>query len=267
MWADNWTAIAIGIRVLSVGTLLSSVEFLSRRDLLKDTGLMSWEIGRLRTPWLVKGLPAKLMNYAVSYPHVLWLCGIRALIAACMIMAPFQMITTWWAVSLAMTLSWLTVLRNSYGLDGADQMSYIFYTGLGIAVYAGTDRARDAFLWFMALESCLSYFVAGVAKAGSKGWRDGSYLIGICYTHIYGRHEVARYLSDRPLVARTLARLIITWEVLFPLVLFVPERVAVIILISGASFHIVNGFLMGLNTFIWSFTATYPAILYCIQRR
>jgi hypothetical protein len=262
---DNWVAIDAVVRFIAFGTILSSAEFLWQRHLLTDSGLMSWQMGRLRKPWLIKGVPAKLLNYALSYPHILWLLWIRLVLAAFMLLGPSQIIITWWIVSLSTVLCWLSVWRTSYGLDGADQMSYIIYTGLAIAVYAETDRARGMFLWFIALQSCLSYLVAGVAKASSRGWRDGSYLMGICYTQIYGHPQLAAYLSARPLLAKVLSRFIIAWEALFPLVLVVPKPVALFILGSGAAFHIVNGFLMGLNTFIWSFVATYPAVLYCLQ--
>lgn len=31
---------------------------------------------------------------------------------------------------------------------------------------------------------------------------------------------------------------------------------------SGAAFHVANAFLMGLNSFVFSFVATYPAVIY-----
>ena len=36
----------------------------------------------------------------------------------------------------------------------------------------------------------------------------------------------------------------------------------ILFLAWGVVFHIANAFTMGLNTFFWSFLATYPALLY-----
>jgi hypothetical protein len=35
------------------------------------------------------------------------------------------------------------------------------------------------------------------------------------------------------------------------------------LLTAGLSFHLVAAVVMGLNTFVWAFSATYPAILHC----
>jgi hypothetical protein len=33
--------------------------------------------------------------------------------------------------------------------------------------------------------------------------------------------------------------------------------------VLGILFHVANAVIMGLNTFVWAFVATYPAILFC----
>jgi uncharacterized membrane protein (DUF485 family) len=228
---------------------------------------MSWELGRLRQGWLVGGLSGAFLNYALCYPHVLWLLVIRMLLATLMLLGPASMITNLWVVLLATVLCWLVVLRTSYGQDGADQLSYIIYTALAIATIVGTRQAQVAFLWFVALQSCLAYCVAGIAKTSATGWRDGTYLTAICHTKTYGHLRFAEFLSHRPRFARVLSRCLIVWESCFPLVLFIPGPVALGALGVGVFFHLSNGYLMGLNTFIWSFAASYPAILFCVQTR
>lgn len=228
---------------------------------------MSWEIARLRQPWLARGRVAGLLDCALSYPNIIWLLILRVSVAALMILGPGGLITRPWIILIAAVLCWLFVMRTSYGQDGADQMAYILYTGLAISSLAGTVFVRVAFLWFIALQSCLAYCVAGIAKASAKGWRDGDYLTAVSYTHIYGHPRLAGYLISRPDLAKTLARTLILWESTFPLVLVMPEPVAGAMLATGILFHLTNGYLMGLNTFIWSFVATYPAICYCVQTR
>jgi hypothetical protein len=124
-----------------------------------------------------------------------------------------------------------------------------------------------AYVWFVALQSCLAYATAGWAKAVARGWRDGTYLADIMATQIYGHARFGAFLSGHPTIARTMSLSLVVWECAFPLVLLVPPPVAIGFLTSGFLFHLANAYFMGLNTFLWSFFAPYPAILYCVQHR
>lgn len=266
-FADSAATITVMVRMLAVGTLLSCAEYLSQPSLLKDDGLMSWEIGRLRQPWLARGWLGATLNFVLSYPNVIWLLVIRISVATLMLLGPADLITKSWLILIAAVLCWFFVTRSSYGQDGADQLAYIIYLALAVSSLSGVTFVRSAFLWFVALQSCLAYCVAGVAKARSKGWRDGDYLIDICYTHIYGHAGFADFLSCRRRLAKILARTLIVCESSFPLVLLMPAPIAVGVLAMGAIFHMANAYFMGLNTFFWSFLTTYPAILYCVKTR
>jgi hypothetical protein len=45
--------------------------------------------------------------------------------------------------------------------------------------------------------------------------------------------------------------------------LIAPRPLAILLLLSGIAFHVTAAIAMGLNTFLWSFLATYPALVYC----
>ncbi len=260
---DPQAAITAVIRLLAFGTVLSSAEYLWHRDILKPAGLMSWDVGRLRQKWLLKGATGSLFNSALSYPHILWLLALRIILALMMLVGSAELASAGWIVLFSALLSWLFVLRTSYGLDGADQLACIIYAGLAVETIVGTNQGREAFLWFISLEACLAYTVAGVAKASTKGWRDGSYLRGIFATKSYGNVAVANLLSQSAWLSLVISWIVISWESLFLIVLLAPKSLAVAILISGVLFHLLNGYAMGLNTFFWFFAATYPAILHC----
>ena len=248
-------------------SLISCAEYLAAPEHLKSHGLLSWDVGSLRNRWLAGGLSGAVLGAVLRYPNVLWLLALRGALAVAILLGPAALVTNPWVIGGVALLGGLFVIRNSYGQDGADQMSWIIFSGLTLVSLVATPAAATAFLWFVALQGCLSYGIAGVAKASAQGWRDGSYLIGICGTHIYGHAALADRLRRRPELAKGLSRLLVTWECAFPLVLVAPRPLALAILASGALFHIANGYIMGLNTFIWAFIATYPAILYCIQAR
>jgi hypothetical protein len=264
---DPRTAIALVAKLAAMGTVVSCAEYLAAPRHLRSDGLMSWNVSSLRRRWLVAGPAAPLFEAMFSYPSVLAFLALRAAVAAVILVGPLSFAVDPVIVGLAAVLGGLFVVRNSYGLDGADQMGWILFIGLALATLVGTPAAWRAFLWFLALESCLSYAVAGIAKASAPGWRDGTYLVAICGTRIYGNPGLTHFLKRHDVLARLLARLVIAWECSFVLVLLVPLPVALAMLGGGAVFHLVNAYFMGLNTFFWSFISTYPAILYCVQTR
>ncbi len=228
---------------------------------------MSWSVGRLRSALLIKGPFGTVLNWVSSYPNVLGLLILRSLLASVIVLGPPTIVLNPWITGSIATLSLLFIIRTSYGHDGTDQMLLIAFIGLAISEIVGTVLTLNAFLWFLAFQSCFSYASAGFAKASAKGWRDGTYLIGICSTRIYGNAALGSFLNSKPVLARWLARLVIVWECSFPLVLLLPLPLALVILGEGVLFHLINSYVMGLNTFLLTFLCTYPAILYCIQLR
>ena len=76
----------------------------------------------------------------------------------------------------------------------------------------------------------------------------------------------APWAADR-LVERPRLRVVLSWavilgEVCFPLAVLLPARGVVAVLAVGLAFHLVVAVCMGLNTFVWAFVATYPAVLF-----
>ena len=56
---------------------------------------------------------------------------------------------------------------------------------------------------------------------------------------------------------------VIVFELLFPLALVAPNSLMFSLFAIGAIFHLGNALVMGLNTFLWTFLAAYPAVWYC----
>jgi hypothetical protein len=119
-------------------------------------------------------------------------------------------------------------------------------------------------LWFLALQACLAYFTAGVAKWMGSHWRDGSGLTGVFTTDAFGNQTLGGFLRRSPSSARLLSWSVIILECTFPLVLIAPEPLLWALLAGGVTFHIVTAFVMGLNTFVFAYFALYPAILFVV---
>ena len=255
------------LRIAAMGVLLVTVETMVRRDVLRDDGLMSWRVGSLRQPYLIRGQLGKMLDIVLRYPNVCVLLGLRVLVAAAIVFGSVALAGSFWLLFLMALLLLLFTIRSPYGQDGADQMALIIFIGAALATLAGGGRLIGVYLWFIALQICLSYGTAGIAKASAAGWRNGTYLVGIASARMYGHQAAAELLSRHAGLARVLSLLIVTWESVFPLVLVAPRPVAYFMIASGFLFHLSNGVLMGLNDFFWLFVATYPALLYCIATR
>lgn len=245
-----------------VSVIIASAELLARPADLDDDGLLSWEVSRLRFPWLAGGPLAALADRALRFPAVLWLYRVRLLAAAALLAVPVDGAWRGWAAGLVFVCSVGQSVRAIYGLDGADQMTLSVFGPLTLAYALPTPAVIEACLGFIALQSCLSYLTAGWAKAVSPVWRSGAALPGIFSTRIYGNRALAEFLGARPALARWLSRGVILGELALPLALVTPAPVAAGLLAAGLAFHGASALVMGLNTFLWSFAATYPAILY-----
>jgi hypothetical protein len=154
-------------------------------------------------------------------------------------------------------------VRVPIGIEGAEQMTTVVIFALALARLCPVSLVETACLWFLALQSALAYATAGFAKLKSPAWRSGSFLSDVLKTELYGHKTLARYFSNGNR-AKAASWGVMIFESMFPLALLDPH-LAVVIVVGGGIFHITNALAMGLNSFIWPFVATYPAILYCSQ--
>ena len=80
-------------------------------------------------------------------------------------------------------------------------------------------------------------------------------------TYQYGHRSSAAVANRSKVACLLICWLVIVGETLFPVSLFLPKSALMIALGSFAVFHLFNAIFMGLNTFVWSFIATYPAVI------
>jgi hypothetical protein len=235
--------------------------------LLSDDGLLSWRVGSLRRTWASKGALHRFLDSLFRYPNVLLIVAVYTLLASIILVLPIEYAGRPWLVIPLAACTCILFLRNNYGFDGADQLMWLIFAALVPVSLVGTDETKIAYLWFIAAQVSLAYGVAGIAKAAAKGWRDGIFLAGIVGTKIYGYPKLAAWLVRRPRQAIVHSRMIIFFECSFLLMIVMPLPVALFWLLAGLVFHLINAFIMGLNTFVWAFAAAYPALLYCLLMR
>jgi hypothetical protein len=132
-----------------------------------------------------------------------------------------------------------------------------------IAVTVPTGSLSESIaLLFIAVQTTLSYFVAGISKLVSREWRNGTAIVGIFATEAYGHDWIFRLLERIPSLKLPGAWAVILFETLFPIALLPNDWLLVGMLAITITFHVFNAIFMGLNNFLVAFPATYPAIIY-----
>lgn len=146
--------------------------------------------------------------------------------------------------------------RGTYN-GGSDAMLVIV---LGALALASVGQARVG-MAYAAAQLVLSYFVAGVAKLRDRAWRDGRALPILAALPQYNvPPRLAALLATAP---RAAAWAMLAFECGFPLALL-GGKLAIGFLVAGAAFHLANAVCFGLNRFLWTWLAAYPALLYFV---
>ena len=147
---------------------------------------------------------------------------------------------------------------------GSDRMTFQVLIGLLIAALgvANPTLVRVGLGW-IAAQSVLSYFLAGLAKLRTDNWRTGLAMQTLLRTDgPYTLFKSARNFADSKTLCAGLSWMVILFEITFPLVLILPCEGKLAMLSAGILFHITNAVVLGLNRFTWAWAATYPALLY-----
>ena len=254
-------AVAAMERLSALTHLVSSLEYLVSEPDREPGGLNDWQVARdLYTTWpaplrraldVVSGRPATRAVHAARVA------------AAATLLAP----TPRWARIGANALLTSTSLalnpRNHYGTDGSDQVAFVVQATCTVArALEDRPRAVDACLWFVGMQSVLSYATSGWVKVASPTWRSGRALPGIMRTRSYGEQHAWQLLRTYPRSASAASKAVLALECAFPLAHVGRGRPAPFFVAAAGSFHLANAGVMGLGRFLTSFCSMHPAVLY-----
>ncbi|GGN19663.1 alpha/beta fold hydrolase [Streptomyces fuscichromogenes] len=258
-------AIAASERLSAATTLASSLEYLTQRHQIRTGGLNDWAVIKgvqaASTPLTRRLLDAVSGERTTTALHLA-----RAVVSAGMLLPG----NSRWRGAGSVFLGTSTALlypRHRYGTDGSDQVSVLVQTANGLARLSGRPPTQDAALWYVALQSNLSYLVSGWVKLMGPHWRDATALGGVLRTRTYG-HEPSFRLAERyPRAGRLVAHGVLALECFFPVAYLGGGALARPVLACAAAFHTTNGFVMGLGRFVSSFVAMHPAVAYTAVSR
>ncbi|OFJ50601.1 hypothetical protein BEL07_27325 [Mycolicibacterium grossiae] len=181
-----------------------------------------------------------------------------------MLVSPF---TSYFTASIAvLTVAMLyQSYRSSMGTEGSDQMFAIIAIALLLGGNAfASPLAAKVCLAFIVLQAVLSYTTSGIAKLISPIWRSGSALPAVLSTHSHGLPAFGRLLSKHRNVALLANWFVIVFEASFALAIVSPN-LALLYISAGVVLHVSIAYTMGLNLFLFAFTATYPAVFWAAE--
>ncbi len=259
---------------ISIGMVIQAVESLVERKLFSLDGLYDWTIISTNYRWMTFGPVAAVLNRIFLYrPFVAMIClqlaaALTALLVTLLNPAP-GVVPNWLqalVAGLLLVTHMLFVLRNQYGLDGSDQMMLLVLAGQFAYRLHPTPNMLIIAFGFIAAQLILSYLTAGIAKAISPVWRSGKAIGGILDTRSYGSAQLAGVLQSNHWAALAVCWGTILYECLGPLIAFVHPTLGLAFLAGGFLLHFSIAAAMGLNIFMWSFLACYPAVFFFTQR-
>jgi len=249
--------------IAGIGVLVSSLEMITIREHYQRGGLFSWEIKRVRSWGVGSGPLFHVVDALLRYPNVLVLISLQ--IVAVLLIGVFLESRRLFIIPISILTVTLVLMGASgkNGRNGADQMSTLIFSSLFLALLSDNVLVWKAELWFLALQLNLAYLTSGILKVRKKGWWDGSYLLLAIRTQLYGNEPVWRTFRKHPRLLSLMSKVVLLLECGFFITLLLPLRYSWPIFLAGILFHIANAVAMGLNTFVWSYLALYPAAAYC----
>lgn len=253
-------ALSASARLIGLALVLQSVELLQLRHKLADDGIWRYEVlaaEHARLPLWLRWPLRWLLPYR-PFVGVL----LTQLIAASWVLGSGQL----HAMPLLLGCVLLTCVRFRGTFNGgSDCMTLVVLLALSVAACASHHpTVRAGCIIYIAVQSTLSYAIAGLTKLKEASWRDGRALRQLLRSPQYAAPERLRGALTRPAALKLLSWSLIGFECGFVLAWFDP-RVCLAVLGTGALFHLSNALCLGLNRFFFAWLASYPALLYVGQ--
>ena len=256
---DSVYALGWSERLLALAIVLQSVELLQIRNTWSDTGIWRWSTLRkehLHFPkYLLFSMDAILSERGFSC--LVWTQLLSSLVVW---ISP----TNSTILGLIFLSTWLISIRWRGTFNGgSDSMTAIIALSLWIAqANVNTPWVVRMCLGYIAVQTTLSYVIAGWVKLRNPTWRSGQALPQFIRTPGYDSPVPwIRNFLDRKIIALFAGWIVIAFECMFPLAWTGPRACLGILALSFV-FHLVNYWVFGLNRFVFAWAAAYPALYF-----
>jgi hypothetical protein len=240
--------------LISFAVILQTIELFSIRKAFSEQGIWRWSI--LRNEFPCPGLFDLFLNDR-SFLVVLTVRLLAAL---------FLIVKAHWLFSFVLALTTLLIALRWLGTfnGGSDYMTFLILYSVSIGRFFETDRRiLKGALLYLAIQTCLSYFVAGIVKLKRADWRSGKTLRDFLISSNYQVPEFVKDLTSRSKYFLPLAAwILIVFECCFPLAL---RGFSIFFFGAAIIFHLGAFYLFGLNRFVFAWIASYPTIFFIAQ--
>lgn len=259
--ADADTAIRAVAVLSAIGQFLVGAQLFAEWRLFAAGGWFDWNV--IRRGYRRSGRLGAIVAAVPFGPAVAVAVASLKCTAACGLLAA-AVLDASLLVPLAVLVAANSALavRMPFGFTSADGLGNVVALSLLISAAVGSPSAARTCLVFLAALAMLAYDTAGLSKARHRGWYDGSFIRAILSTESLGHARVARHLRGSAVASTALGCLVVLAECLLPLLLIAPVEIAAGALVVAVVFHVAAALIMGLNTFLWAFAPTFPAVLF-----
>ncbi len=233
----------------SLAAVQGTLELLATRASFADDGTWRWSTLSRELPWL---------GFLLRYRAFLGVLALR-LLAALLLLTEVHGGTAalLWITSLLVNIRFRGTTNG-----GSDMMNMVVLTALVVAHAApGAETVQRAAVLYVAAQSFMSYFIAGVAKLASPAWRDGRAMRSFLSTPHFAVPPVLSRVLGSPEPIRALSWGVMAFECAVPLAMTRPLACAAYVTVAHG-FHMGNAWAFGLNRFVLAWAATWPALLY-----
>lgn len=244
--------------LVALSCILQVLELIQIQHSWSEKGIWRWS--DLKTEF--QGFPfilQKVFEFLLSERNFLFLLYSQILFAALLFISPHFV----WTLILLINSVLVCVRWRGTFNGGSDYMTVLTLSmALLMRLFPHSPSLFQGAMWYLAIQSILSYFIAGFVKLKNPQWRHGQALSQILQFSHYNIPIEIQKLSSKKWMMVLGSWIVIVIECLSPLSLLSP-KICFLFLISAFLFHVMNSFVFGLNRFVFAWLASYPAIYYC----
>jgi hypothetical protein len=250
-------ALRISEGFAAVSSMILAAEIFSQRNLFAARGLLSWRIERLNHPVVSRFLVHVGLDVFFQTPTFLGFQAVRFIMAMTLLFAIVAEKSTWMLLLLMVLITLTSHFRASAANDGSDQFTLIVLIASCLAEIVGSPLAYRGACYFIAGEAMVAYSTSGWLKLAEPGWRDGSIVTGILGSSTYGNPRLHRLFATHARVSVVSGLAVAAGDCMLGVAAFLPPSAALLVLLFGVALHAGIARVLGLNTFLWAFCATY----------
>jgi len=245
-------------RFIAIAVIFQTIELLQIRTTFADNGVWSWN--DLKKEFKIfSPFNQRMLDFFLNYRNFLCLLFVRLFMAICLLFFSNAFIL---AILLFSTIMIGLRWRGTFN-GGSDYMTILVLSALTAeSLSSHSYKISLAVLWYLSIQVCSSYFIAGLVKIRRQNWRNGTALRCFVASTIYREDELSRFIKEKKGIAIVLSWLLFLFELGFPLAL-VSSDLSLVVILMAIFFHVGNFYIFGLNRFVFAWMACYPALYFC----